>query len=342
MYKQSNVIQRIEEAGLVGRGGAAFPVAKKWMAVRNSLKGKKEGYIVINGAEGEPGVDKDGYIINNYPEEVINGVSVADNFLGKDKIKNIYFFLNKEYYQKYSTGLKKILETKKYSVIAKKLIFVVKQADLTYISGEETALLNLIEGKKVEPRLKPPYPHECGLFNKPTLVHNTETFYNISLVAKNKYKNERFYTLTGAVRRRGVYKLSAGLTIKEILIKTENLPKFNFFVQVGGGAAGEVLNSEQLDRPVGGVGSIMVYDLIHTDHKKLLRYWLNFFHEQSCGNCSTCREGTYRLWEIINAPKFDKELFWNLVTLLDETSFCYLGRSLPVPIRSYFLNILHK
>ncbi len=342
MPEKNDILSKIIDAELVGRGGASFPVAKKWAAVKEALRKKKTGYIVINGAEGEPGVDKDGFIINKYPEEVINGASVALDFLGKDKIKSVYFFLNHDYYAKYAPGLKKVLELKKYSVLAKKLVFIVKQLDLTYISGEETALLNLIEGKKIEPRLKPPYPTVQGLFGEPTLVNNTETFYNVSLVARGKYKGQRFYTVTGAVRRRGVFELPNSLTIREILEKTGNLPSVKFFVQVGGGAAGEVLHFNQLDRPVGGVGSIMVYDALKTDHLKLIRYWLNFFHEQSCGQCTTCREGTYRLWELVNADKFDEQLFKDLVDFLDEASFCYLGRSLPVPIRSYFSNILRK
>lgn len=342
MPEKSDILTKIANAVLVGRGGASFPVAKKWAAVKASLRGKKTGYIVINGAEGEPGVDKDGFIVNKYPEEVVNGIFIALEFLGREKIKSVYFFLNHEYYHKYAQGLKKVLELKKYSLLAKKLVFVVKQLDLTYISGEETALLNLIEGKKIEPRLKPPYPTSQGLFGQPTLVNNTETFYNVSLVARGRYKKERFYTITGAVRRRGVYQLSESLTIREILEKTGNLPSFKFFVQIGGGAAGEVLHFNQLDRLVGGVGSIMVYDALKTDHLKLLRYWLNFFHEQSCGQCTACREGSYRLWEIINADKFDEQLFKDLVDFIDETSFCYLGRSLPVPIRSYFANILRK
>lgn len=340
MLKISEILNKIEDADLVGRGGASFSVAKKWAAVKESLRGAKSGYIVVNGAEGEPGVDKDAYIINHYPEAVIEGVQLADKFLGEKKIKNIYIFLNHEYYQKYSAGLKKVLALRKYLSLAAKVVFIVKQADLSYISGEETALLNLIEGKKIEPRLKPPYPNSNGLFGQPTLVNNVETFYDVSLACKNKYKSTRFYTLTGAIRRRGVYSLRKDLTIKEILERTGNWPKEKFFVQVGGQAAGEVLNFEQLDRPVTGSGSVMVYDFIHTNHQKLLKYWLNFFKEQSCGQCTTCREGTYRLWEVINAKKFDKQLFWDLVALLDETSFCALGRSLPVPVRSYFLNIL--
>jgi len=339
---KNNILKLIDEAGLVGRGGASFSVAKKWAAVKDALKAKKIGYIIVNGAEGEPGVKKDGFIINKYPEEVINGVYLADQFLDSEKIKNIYIFLNQEYFKNYAPGLKKILSAKKYLKLEKKIKFIVKPEVLTYISGEESALLNLIEGEKVEPRLKPPYPTSQGLFNSPTLINNTETFYNISLVSKGKFNNERFYTVNGNIKHRGVFSLSAELTIEEILKKTNNFPDFKFFVQVGGEAAGEVLNSDQLNQPVEGAGSIMVYDLKKTDKQKLLKYWLNFYHEQSCGNCTICREGTYRLWELINQKNFDKELFWELVTALDESSFCGLGRSLPVPIKSYFLNILHE
>ncbi len=339
MPKTFTLINQIEEAGLVGRGGACFPAAKKLLAVYESLKNSQNGYIIINGAEGEPGVKKDGYIIHKYPEEVINGIYLVDNFLGSKKIKKIYFFLNHEYYEKYTDGLKNVLSQKKYSKIEEKLVFVIKANKLSYISGEESALLNFIEGKKVEPRLKPPYPTQHGLFNLPTLVSNTETIYNISLVANSKFNNERFYTITGAARHRGVFKLSADLNIDEVLHKTDNFPNFEFFVQIGGEMAGEVLNSKQLNRSVDGAGSIMIYDFKKTNHKKLVKYWLNFFHEQSCGNCTSCREGSYRLWELVNAKHFDKKVFSELLSVLEETSFCSLGRSLPIPIKSYFLNI---
>jgi NADH:ubiquinone oxidoreductase subunit F (NADH-binding) len=340
MAKKDNILSKIDAAGLVGRGGASFSVAKKWAAVNDALRKKKTGYIVINGAEGEPGVKKDGYLIKHYGDEVLNGVSLADKFFGPEKIKHIYFFLSQEYYKNYAPGLKKILSTKKYATLGKKMKFVVKPEVLTYISGEESALLNLIEGKKVEPRLKPPYPTSQGLFGAPTLINNTETFYNVSLVAKNKFKNERLYTLSGALKHHGVYSLPAELTIEEVLRKTNNFPNFKFFVQVGGEAAGEVLNSGQLNRPVEGAGSVMVYDLKKTDKQKLLKYWLNFYHEQSCGNCTICREGTYRLWELSNSKQHDKKLFNELITALEESSFCALGRSLPIPVKSYFLNIL--
>lgn len=279
-------------------------------------------------------------MLNNYPEEVVNGIYLIYNFLGRQKIKHVYFFLNHDYYKKYSLKIKEVLSQKKYSGLEDKVIFIVKSEDLFYISGEETAILNFIEGKKIEPRLKPPYPTDHGLFKSPTLINNVETFYDISLVSKKQFKNERFYSINGVARHKGVYHLSAVLSIEDVLRHTGNLPDFPFFVQVGGEAAGEVLNSEQLNRPIEDAGSITVYDLKNTDQHKLLNYWINFFAAQSCGNCTTCREGTYRLKELLIQKKFDKKLFWDLIDNLEETSFCALGRSLPVPIKSYFMNIL--
>lgn len=340
MKKTENILSLIDEAGLVGRGGASFSVAKKISLVKEALKARKFGYIIVNGAEGEPGVKKDGYILNNYPEEVINGIHLIYQFLGRQKIKHIYFFLSHDYYKKYSEKIKAVLSRKEYSSLEEKIIFVVKSEDLFYISGEETSLLNFIEGKKIEPRLKPPYPTDHGLFKAPTLINNVETFYDINLVSRGQFENERFYSINGAIKHRGVYHLPATLSIEEVLRHTGNLPDFPFFVQVGGEAAGEVLNSGQLDRPVEDAGSITVYDLKNTDKEKLLSYWINFFAAQSCGNCVACREGTYRLAELIKRKDFDKGLFKELIVNLEETSFCALGRSLPIVIKSYFLNIL--
>jgi len=340
MSKNIGILKKIEDAGLVGRGGACYPTAKKWVAVKAALAGKKQGYIIVNGAEGEPGVKKDGYILKHYPEEIINGVYLASQFLGSAKIKRIYIFLNREYAKKYAAGLKNILASPKYRSLGEKTEFFVKPERLTYISGEETALLNLIEDKKVEPRLKPPYPTDQGLYSRPTLINNPETFYNVSLAARDEYEQTRFYTISGAVKRPGVYLLPADLNIEEVLRQSGNYPGSAFFVQVGGEASGEILNSNQLAAPVEGAGSIMVYDKKRTDSHKLIRYWLNFYREQSCGQCATCREGTYRLAEMASRKKFDHKLFWEIVGALEETSFCALGSSLPVPLKSYYRNVL--
>jgi NADH:ubiquinone oxidoreductase subunit F (NADH-binding) len=340
MLKANIIINKISNAGLVGRGGASYPTASKWSAVKKALAGKKIGYIIANGAEGEPGLKKDAYILNHHPEEVLDGLFLADQFLGPAKIRKIYIFLNRHAYDDSALKLKKVLEAKKFSLLRSKIEFFIKPENLSYISGEETAICNLLEGKKAEPRLKPPYPTEHGVHGAPTLINNIETLYNVSLACQGQYHEKRFYTVTGAVKHPGVYDLSAHLMIEEVLRQTNNLPKEPFFVQIGGEASGEVLDDSQLERPVEGAGSIMVYDKKKTNHDKLLKYWLKFYKEQSCGQCAVCREGTYRLEEIVDAKSFDKKLFWEIVDSLAETSFCALGSSLPIPLKSYFNNIL--
>ncbi|MFA5753928.1 MAG: NADH-ubiquinone oxidoreductase-F iron-sulfur binding region domain-containing protein [Patescibacteria group bacterium] len=338
----NNILSKISDAGLVGRGGASYPTAKKWTAVKSALAAKKQGYIIVNGAEGEPGVKKDGYLFKHHALDVMRGVHLADQFLGTKKIKKIYLFLNHDYYQNYQGIIRRVLDDKEFRAIKDKVEFFIKPAVLTYISGEETALLNLIEGKKVQPRLKPPYPTEHGLYGRPTLIANPETFYNVSLVAQGKYEEKRFYTVEGFVKHPGVYSLAASATIEEVLKATGNYPSSSFFVQVGGNACGEVLNSEQLSNPVTGAGSVMVYDLERTNEEKLFKYWLNFYQEQSCGQCTSCREGTYRLMEIINRQNIDKHLFWEILETMEDSSFCPLGYNLSVPFKSYFNNIFKQ
>lgn len=339
---KDDLIKKIKEAALIGRGGASYPVAQKWQAVKDYLKIKKRAYIIVNGAEGEPGVKKDSFILKNFPEDVINGVYLADKFLGSSRVSKIYFYLNHDYYKEYSKNIKKILEGKKFASLNKRIEFFIKPEKLFYISGEETAILNLIEGKKAMPRLKPPYPVESGLNGSPTLINNIETFYDVSLLSRNKYEEKRFYTLSGFLKYRGVFNLPAHLSIEEVLRQTNNYPTQAFFVQIGGEASGEVLNSKQLNLPLGGTAALMVYNLKTTNKAKLLEYWLRFYSEQSCGQCTICREGTYRLFELIRQKNYDKKLFNELLDVLEDSSFCALGSSLPIPVKSYFENILQK
>lgn len=335
----NKLLTKIESAGLVGRGGAAFPVAWKWQGVKEALKKSSGAYIIVNGAEGEPGVKKDGFILNKYPEEFLEGLFLAYNFLGKNKVKKIYIFLNKDYLKKYKPGLDKILTLKKYQAFQKKIEFFLKPISPSYIGGEETAILNIIEGKKIEPRLKPPFPSIKGLFGKPTLMNNIETFLDVARVSRDVYKGERFYSINGFVKNPGVYEFAADLAIEDILKRTNNYPSKEFFVQIGGQASGEILNSEQIFIPADSAASIMVYDKKLTDEKKLIHYWLKFYKQESCGNCSVCREGTYRLLEMFEGGDWDNDLFWEIVNSLAESSFCALGSSLPIPLYSYYKNI---
>jgi NADH:ubiquinone oxidoreductase subunit F (NADH-binding) len=339
MAKTLNILQKIEAAGLVGRGGARFPTATKWASFQQSLKTKAIGYIVVNAAEGEPGIKKDAYLLAEKPEAVINGVYLAYQFFGPDKIKKIYFFLKHEYYRDYSKKIKAVLDTKKYRVLAKKLEFFVKPTAPMYICGEETAIVNILSGRRSEPRLKPPFPTESGIHGHPTLLNNVETFYDISSVDSGEYDGRRLYTLSGAVSHRGVFSLPAVLSVAEILRATNNYPDFDFFVMTGGEVCGELLRSDQLQNSIEGSGLVMVFDKQKTDLKKLLAYWLKFYETESCGLCAACREGTYRLRELSAQKQYDRELFNDLLDNLEDSSFCALGSSLSLTVKSMMENL---
>lgn len=333
-----NIISKIKKAELVGRGGACFPTAAKWQMVKDAPGQVK--YAVCNAAEGEPGVKKDGYILENYPDRVIDGLRLAIEFLGAQKG---YIYLNPRYYKKLRKSLAKAIGELPIEIFK-------KDFSAGYVGGEESSALNHIEGKRIEPRLRPPFPPTRGLMNCPTLINNAETFYNVSLVNDGEYKNERFYTIGGDCLYDGVYKYPENWTIEKILKETKNWPAtgingksgFPFFVQVGGDASGEVLNSGQLRRPAGGAGSITVYSLMKHRPNDLLRRWLDFFTQESCGQCAPCREGVYRLREILDAPWPDWKLFSALLKNLRETAICGLGSSAPIPIESYVKNVLTK
>jgi len=332
-----DILTKIKKAGLVGRGGACFPTADKWEMVKKA-KGKKK-YVVCNASEGEPGVAKDSYILENFPEEVINGLKIAIDFLGAEKG---YIYINHNYYKKFNKNLVKIIK-------GEPIEFFIKPIGSGYIGGEESSVLNAMEGRRIEPWLKPPFPTTSGLWGCPTLINNVETFYNVSLVASNKYKKDlrqggarRFYTISGDCLWTGVFSFPESWTIDKILKETKNYPKFPFFVQIGGEASGEVLGSSQLKRPAGGVGSITVYSILKHKPENLIKNWLDFFLAESCGKCTPCREGVYRLREIVGLPNPDWRLFTDLLNNLEETSFCGLGCVVPIPIKSYINNVLVK
>ncbi|MFA4833455.1 MAG: NADH-ubiquinone oxidoreductase-F iron-sulfur binding region domain-containing protein [Patescibacteria group bacterium] len=325
-----DILAKIKKAGLVGRGGASFPTADKWEAVKKAKGAKK--YVVCNASEGEPGVAKDSYILENFGKEVVDGIKIAINFL---KAERAYIYINHNYYKKFNKILAKIIGKAPIE-------FFIKPIGSGYIGGEESSMLNAIEGRRIEPRLKPPFPTTSGLMRCPTLINNVETFYNISLVAANKYKKERFYTISGDCLWTGVFSFPENWTIEKILKETKNYPKFPFFVQVGGEGSGEVLNSGQLRRPASGAGSITVYSILKHKPENLIKNWLDFFLAESCGKCTPCREGVYRLREIADLPNPDWRLFADLLNNLEETSFCGLGGAVPVPVKSYTNNVLAK
>ncbi len=306
------IIEKLKMAGLRGRGGAGFPVWQKWQMVKDAPGETK--YVVCNVSEGEPAVAKDSHILEKWPDIVIEGIESAMNEVGA---KKSYLYLRQDYFDKFKDTLAEIIGARPIEVI---------REPGGYLGGEETALLESIEGKAVEPRIKPPFPPQAGLWGCPTLINNLETLYFAARIVRGEYKNTRFYTIAGDCAVPGVFERGEGLTIKEILEKTGNWPKDEFFVQAGGGASGAIMLADELEVPLSGVGSIVIYDKAKTDPRQLGLKWINFFIAENCGKCVPCREGVYRLREIFSKEPFDIARAQNIVKLLAAASFCPFGK----------------
>jgi len=325
MYNKNmkNIIEKLKEADLKGRGGAGFPVYLKWESVLKEKADKK--YIICNAAEGELDVFKDKYILENYLDEVINGIKIALDFFDNS---SAYIYLKSEYYDLFKDKFKG-LDIK---------VFKEKGG---YISGEETVLCNVIEGKWLRARKKPPFVSEKGLFQKPTLINNVETFYYISKINKGEYDGERFYCIIGDIDNPGVFELKEEDDIISILEKTKNVPIEDFYVQVGGGAIGEILLKSELNTLIRGAGFIRVVSF-KQDPFLLMEKWAKFLMDGNCDKCTPCREGLYRIWEMVQKRDLDYKKLDKIFEVLEKTSFCALGKGVPLPFKSLINKVILK
>ncbi len=336
MNAPDGLLELMAQAGIVGRGGASFPTHLKWKRVKELVAAQV--YVVCNASEGEPGVHKDGYLLEHCPEKVIEGMTVALDFLGASEA---YFNINERYFKLYGGRLE---------ALAKELggprgyrfhLFVEKPS---YIGGETGALLNAIEGGRTQPRLSPPSPSLTGIHGVPALVDNVETFYDIARLVEGSFRPTRLITVTGPVPHPGVYELDRDVTVTAALDATGNHPDFAYFTQVGGSASGEVISSEQADTyVVTGCGAIEVYRA-STPAFDVLKRWIDFYAAESCGKCAPCREGTAQLYDAMNQRSAASPLPWGLIQQvawqMKTSSFCDLGKSLPIPVETYMKNIL--
>ncbi len=319
-------IQQIKAAGLLGRGCGTYPTAKKW---RSFLTVKsKEKYIICNVSESEPGIFKDRFIIEYYPEKVIDGLALA---LRLFKATKAFIYLNPEYYQRFKNKLQVLIEYDKIELFAKPAH--------DYIGGEESALINLMEGRREQPRLRPPYVTQQGLFGQPTLVNNCEIFYDLTLIYNNQYKKEKFFCISGDNTTPVVAKLFEQLNVEQALEQTGCYPNFPFFVQLGGAMSGICLRADQLKRySIQNYAGLIIHHL-EKNEDELIGQWLKFFSHESCGQCVPCREGTYRLYEMFKAGKLKNQLSKDIIFSLQHTTLCSLGKMAVTAITSYYQNI---
>lgn len=363
---QSELLNKIKQAGIVGRGGGGFPTHLKWERIakfqgstastptnethqssqaanqqsqhdQQAQQNQQKKYVVCNVSEGEPGVKKDFYLLKHKPRTVLEGFRLALDFVGSD---TGYFNFNADYWQKLQAELTPLLE--RYREEGYQLI--VFEEEPSYIGGETGSLLNAIEGRRVEPRLRPPSPSLAGIHGVPVLLHNVETLHDVYLAANDEFDQQRYYTIGGQAAQPGVYRHPSDWPAAQVLRATDNYPDFEFFAQVGGGASGPIWNQKQLENKVTpGCGSIEIYPAT-TQPMSMLKQWFQFYAQESCGKCAPCRQGTYHLWQLVKNLDPEQTPPWSqimpIIDSLETTAFCDLGGSLPIPIKTYRQNVL--
>jgi len=356
---RENILSELKLSGLKGRGGAGFPTATKWMLVAASISDKK--FIICNADEGEPGTFKDRVLLLEYPELVFDGMVIAGFTIGAEQ-GIVYLRGEYEYMLK---SLEDYLQTMREDNLLGKEIAGIKDFNFdikirlgsgAYVCGEETALIESLEGMRGEPRNRPPYPVNTGYMGHPTVVNNVETLASIPhIVSKggdwfkkygtDKSTGSKLFSVSGDCNKPGVYELPWGISIKELLkvVEAENVKD----VQVGG-ASGVCIPKSQFDRilafeDAATGGSIIIFNE-NRSMLQVLKNFMEFFVEESCGQCTPCRIGNVKLLEGIEMIEKGEFTFAYINTLkelgrtMQLASKCGLGQSSP----NAFLSILEN
>ena len=338
------VIEEIKASGLRGRGGGGFLCGLKWELARKSKGDEK--YIIANADEGEVGTFKDRYILENDPFTLIEAMAIAGYAIGA---KSGYIYLRAEYHYLLDSLKKAIGQAKKKGLLD--FDIDIREGAGAYVCGEETALMESIEGKRGEIRYRPPFPPSRGLWEKPTIINNVETLMNIPQIILNganwfnqigteESKGTKVFSVSGDVKRPGVYELVLGSRLKE-LVEDLALAEKVKMVQVGG-AAGRILPYDMIDTPLSfetilGSGAVIVLDKSR-DVIDVVYKTLEFLAEESCGKCAPCREGTEVMIEILErfskgeGLESDLRILPELCNVMMLSSLCGLGQAAPYPV----------
>ena len=362
---KNEIIEVIKESGLRGRGGAGFPTGKKWeltKAVENEQK-----YVVCNADEGDPGAFMDRSILEGDPHCVLEAMAIAAYCIGANKG---YIYVRAEYpiaVKRLSIAIK---QARDYGIFGKNIFGTDFEFDIeirlgagAFVCGEETALLESIEGKRGQPRVKPPYPATSGLWGKPTLINNVETYANIAQIILNgaewfssigteNSKGTKVFALGGNVNNIGLVEVPMGTTLREIVYDIGGgIPNGREFKAAQtGGPSGGCIPKEHLDTPIDyeslkNIGSMMGSGgLIVMDDTKcmvcLAKFYLEFTVSESCGKCTPCRIGTKRMLELLEklcsgeGSELDIYKLEKLAVNIQKASICGLGQSAPNPVIS--------
>jgi len=348
----------MEGAGLRGLGGAGFPAGRKWKIVRAEPAPK---LMAVNIDEGEPGTFKDRYYLERDPHRFLEGMLVAAWTVGIDAI---YIYLRDEY-----AAAREIL-TRELAALQANASFPLPPIELrrgagAYICGEESAMIESIEGKKGMPRLRPPYVAQVGLFGRPTLEHNMETLYWVREIVergadwftshgRNGRQGLRSFSVSGRVQKPGVHCAPAGITIRELIDEFAGgmLPGHTFYGYFPGGASGGILPAAMDDIPLDFdtlnkygcfIGSAAIIVLSDKDTAKSAALnMLRFFREESCGQCTPCRVGTAKAVALMEREAWDQALLTDLSTVMIDASICGLGQAAPNPFLSVYKYFPHE
>ena len=348
-YKREDIISLLEDSSLRGLGGAGFPTGQKWRILSEK---KSPKLIAINIDEGEPGTFKDRYYLENDPHRFIEGTLIAHWAIKAD---DIYIYLRDEY-----AGCRMLLEKEldkiKTSPPCKLPTIHLRRGAGAYICGEESAMIESIEGKPGMPRLRPPYVADVGLFGRPTLEQNMETMHWIRDViekgpnwfssnGRRERKGLRSFSVSGRVKKPGVHLAPAGISIKELIDEYCDgmLDGQKFYGYYPGGASGGILPASLGDEPLDFdtlqkhgcfIGSAAI--IVLSDNDKVRGLALNsmrFFEHESCGQCTPCRVGTSKAIQLMEKEEWDKDLLEELSIAMCDASICGLGQAAPNPVR---------
>jgi len=343
------VIAAMESSGLRGLGGAGFPAGRKWRIVRNEAGPR---LMAVNIDEGEPGTFKDRVYLETDPHRFLEGMLIAAWAVG---IEDIYIYLRDEYH-----ACRTLLQQELAALMANPPLEVMPRIHLrrgagAYICGEESAMIESIEGKRGMPRLRPPYVAQVGLFGRPTLEHNFETLYWVRDIlqkgpewfashGRHGRKGLRSYSVSGRVKEPGVKLAPAGITIQELIDEYCGgmLDGQTFYAYLPGGASGGILPATMNDIPLDFdtlqphgcfIGSAAVVVLSDRDSAmNAARNLMRFFKDESCGQCTPCRVGTAKALALVEQPVWDVPLLADLSQVMRDASICGLGQAAPNPV----------
>ena len=344
-----DILRTMEDSGLRGLGGAGFPAGRKWRIVRAEARPR---LLAVNIDEGEPGTFKDRYYLERDPHRFLEGTVIA---AWTAQVSEVYIYLRDEY-----AGCRAILERELAALQSNPPCPLppihLRRGAGAYICGEESAMIESIEGKRGMPRQRPPYVAQAGLFGHPTLEHNMETLYWVRDIlekgagwfaghGRHGRTGLRSFSVSGRVKKPGVHLAPAGITARELIDEHCGgmLRGHKFYAYLPGGASGGILPASLGNIPLD-FDTLQPYDcfigsaavIILSDHDKAsaaARNLMKFFSDESCGQCTPCRVGTAKALKLMQAPKWDKTLLEELSGAMADASICGLGQAAPNPIR---------